>query len=67
MSIEWPSGKFVVRLPVDLHRELVDQAGRENVSLNQLVTAYLASAAGWPRATKRARAVVAAGDMTRPD
>lgn len=36
------SGKFVVRLPKSLHRELVEQAGREDVSLNQLINVLLA-------------------------
>jgi antitoxin HicB len=36
------SGKFNVRLPASLHRELQRQARREGVSLNQLVLALLA-------------------------
>ena len=36
------SGKFVVRIPPKLHRHLVEQARKENVSLNQLVL-YLLS------------------------
>ena len=31
------SGKFVVRIPSTLHRQLVDRARKENVSLNYLV------------------------------
>jgi antitoxin HicB len=31
------SGKFVVRIPASLHRELVETARKENMSLNQLV------------------------------
>ena len=37
------SGKFVVRVPPETHRELVIQAAEEGVSLNRLVSARLAS------------------------
>ncbi|PKO12715.1 MAG: toxin-antitoxin system HicB family antitoxin [Chloroflexi bacterium HGW-Chloroflexi-10] len=40
------SGKFVVRLPKSLHRELAETAERENVSLNAYVSAALAKAVG---------------------
>ena len=36
------SGKFVVRLPKSLHRELAEAAEREGVSLNQWVNVALA-------------------------
>ena len=36
------SGRFVVRLPPESHRELVLQAAEEGVSLNRLVSARLA-------------------------
>jgi len=36
----------IVRLPETLHRELAKRAEREGVSLNALVTAYLAREAG---------------------
>lgn len=36
------SGSFVMRLPASLHRQLVVEARREGVSLNQLCTAKLA-------------------------
>ncbi len=36
------SGRFVVRLPQSLHAALEREAGREGVSLNQLVVAKLA-------------------------
>lgn len=36
------SGRFNVRLPASLHRELVTRAAEEGVSLNQLVTTFLA-------------------------
>ncbi len=35
------SGKFVVRVPSETHRELVVQAAEEGVSLNRLVNARL--------------------------
>jgi antitoxin HicB len=37
-----PSGKFLLRLPVFLHRQLQALARREGVPLNQLVIALLA-------------------------
>lgn len=40
------SGKFVVRLPRSLHRDLVEMAGREGVSLNQYVNVALGRALG---------------------
>jgi antitoxin HicB len=36
------SGKFIVRTPKSLHRDLVARAEREGVSLNQLATTLLA-------------------------
>ncbi|MEW5871294.1 MAG: toxin-antitoxin system HicB family antitoxin [Chloroflexota bacterium] len=44
------SGKFVVRLPRWLHRELVESAEREGVSLNSLVSVALAKSVGWAAA-----------------
>jgi len=44
------SGKFVVRVPRSLHRDLVERAEEEGVSLNQYVTVALARAVGWPTA-----------------
>jgi len=40
------SGKFVVRVPRSLHRELVERADRDGVSLNQYVNVALARAVG---------------------
>lgn len=37
------SGKFIVRVPPDLHRELDFEAKTQKVSLNRLVTLKLAS------------------------
>jgi len=39
------SGKFLVRIPKALHRQLANQAKRESVSLNQYVGAMLAEKA----------------------
>ena len=43
------SGRFVVRVPTSLHADLVRNAEREGVSLNQFVMGALAGAVGWPR------------------
>lgn len=40
------SGKFVVRVPRSLHRQLVEAAQREGVSLNQFVNVALGMAVG---------------------
>ena len=48
------SGKFVVRVPRSLHRDLVEQAAREGTSLNQTINVALARAAGRPVATSPA-------------
>lgn len=42
------SGKFLVRVPRSLHRQLVDAAERDGVSLNSLVNVILARAMGEP-------------------
>ena len=44
VDTEMPSGKWVQRVPKRLHKELVDVAKRDNVSLNQLVTSMLSAA-----------------------
>jgi antitoxin HicB len=51
------SGKFVVRVPRSLHRELVERAADEGVSLNQYVNVALAGAVGQAPSAERARAV----------
>jgi antitoxin HicB len=40
------SGKFSVRLPKSLHRDLVEVAEREGVSLNQYINVMLSRAIG---------------------
>jgi predicted HicB family RNase H-like nuclease len=47
------SGQFRVRVPVELHATLVDEAERQGVSLNTLIVALLAGAVNW-RTTKPA-------------
>jgi len=44
--IEDYSGKFVVRVPRSLHRDLVESANREGVSLNQYINVALARSVG---------------------
>jgi antitoxin HicB len=46
--VESYSGKFVVRVPKSLHRELVETAERDGVSLNTFVNVALARAVGSP-------------------
>ena len=45
-TIKEYSGQFRVRLPKSLHQKLARQADREEVSLNSLVTSYLAEMVG---------------------
>ena len=56
------SGKFVLRVPRSLHRDLARAAKREGVSLNQLALAALARAigSGVPGAEKQQAALRAA-------
>lgn len=42
------SGKFVVRVPKSLHRDLVAAAARDQVSLNQFIAIELARSVGRP-------------------
>lgn len=48
------SGKFVVRVPRSLHRQLVERAEQEDVSLNQYCNVALAEAVGAAQAAKPA-------------
>lgn len=43
LTIKNYSGKFMVRVPPDVHRRLVIEAHEANVSLNRIVSAKLAS------------------------
>ena len=53
------SGKFNLRLPKSLHRELAEAAEREGVSLNQYVVALLAS---WHARSRAGGGEAAAGE-----
>ncbi len=53
------SGKFVVRVPKSLHRELVEAADRDGVSLNAFINAVLGRVAGTPRSTPVAESIPA--------
>jgi antitoxin HicB len=46
-DMEEYSGKFMVRIPRSLHRNLVRAAKREGVSLNQYITSLLAAGVQW--------------------
>ena len=48
------SGKFVTRLPKSLHRELVEAAERDGVSLNSFVNVALGKAVGQQQLTTSA-------------
>lgn len=45
------SGRYALRLPVELHEKLEADAERQGISLNTLIVALLAAGAGW-RQTK---------------
>lgn len=55
------SGRIMLRVPAMLHGALADEAARQGVSLNQLLTSLLAGAIGWddvmrrPKEGRRAR------------
>jgi antitoxin HicB len=51
------SGKFVVRVPRSLHRDLVETADHEGVSLNQYITVALGRAVGQPGSRSAGRLV----------
>jgi hypothetical protein len=40
------NGKVLVRLPLSVHRELIERAAAEHTSLNQLVLAYISRGLG---------------------
>jgi antitoxin HicB len=46
IEVGLPSGKWLQRVPRSLHRKLIQEAKREGVSLNQLVTSVLSEAVG---------------------
>ncbi len=46
------SGKFIIRIPKELHKELAESAEEQGISLNQLVLCYLSKQAGKEEAKK---------------
>jgi antitoxin HicB len=72
------SGKFVVRVPRSLHRELVEEAAQQGTSLNQYINVALArsvgrpapaspaadEATGWPGLKAAVRQVLVAAGLT---
>jgi antitoxin HicB len=52
-SVEDYSGKFVVRVPRSLHRQLVEAAAGDGVSLNQYINVALAKTVAQPYPTAR--------------
>jgi len=52
-DLETFSGKFILRLPKSLHKDLAKKAKEENVSLNQLATYLLSTAMGKPTVVKK--------------
>jgi len=47
-----PNGRLLVRLPVSIHRELVERAAQEGVRVNQLVLAYVSRGLGMDNALR---------------
>ena len=60
------SGKFVVRVPRSLHRDLIETAEREGVSLNQYICTTLARSVGRPVAARHAEAEEAGWPGLKP-
>jgi len=50
---EMPSGKFIARVPRSLHARLTARAKQEGVSMNALVSAFLAESLGHREVMKR--------------
>jgi antitoxin HicB len=63
-STESYSGKFVVRVPRSLHRELAEAAERDGVSLNTFVNVALARAVGLAQPIASSEPAIA--DLPRP-
>ena len=60
------SGKFMVRLPRILHRDLARSAEREGTSLNAYVTALLARGDAQARIERKLDAIAASPAIDRP-
>jgi antitoxin HicB len=50
---EMPSGKFIARVPRSLHARLSARARQEGVSMNALVSSFLAESLGRKEGTRR--------------
>jgi antitoxin HicB len=50
---ELPSGKFIARVPRSLHARLTARARQEGVSMNALVSAFLAESLGRRESAER--------------
>jgi antitoxin HicB len=50
---ELPSGKFIARVPRSLHARLTARARQEGVSMNALVSSFLAESLGRKEGTQR--------------
>jgi antitoxin HicB len=50
---ELPSGKFIARIPRSLHARLAARAKQEGVSMNALVSTFLAESLGRRESTER--------------
>jgi antitoxin HicB len=64
------SGKFIVRIPKSLHRQLSEESEREGVSLNAFVSAALARAVGELQADakkKKKKTSGGSGMVEKPD
>jgi antitoxin HicB len=58
--VEDYSGKFVVRVPKSLHRDLAQEADRQGISLNQFIGTELARSVGRPDLKNNGRTVLGA-------
>ncbi len=58
--VEDYSGKFVVRVPKSLHRDLAQEADRQGISLNQFIGTELARSVGRPDLKNNDRTVLGA-------
>ncbi|MFW6118061.1 MAG: LuxR C-terminal-related transcriptional regulator [Chloroflexota bacterium] len=56
-DMEEYSGKFMVRIPRSLHRNLVRAAKREGVSLNQYIASLLAAGVQWDTIPSQIRSI----------
>jgi predicted RNase H-like HicB family nuclease len=65
-TVKHYSGRFLARIPRDLHADLALEAERQGVSLNQYVLAQLAGASGASRRRRAPGPTRPAGGRARP-